>query len=210
MRTLFLLLAAVLCFTSCQKEIDDTIGGSNNNNGGGGNNNSSIIGTWDFVGLNAQTHTTNEFDFMGFNSKAVAVFNYASTNNTGTVSFTDNTMSSNGMAYTVSGDITTYGYEDGVLTDSVTTPTDMDFSVTNSTVPYVRVNSDSLYFPEGGFSIETADGSSPSEPTGLQLHFNGDTLKLTQIIFKDSTSTENGINYHIQINATGNILLKKQ
>jgi hypothetical protein len=208
MRTLFLLLAATICFASCQKEIDDTIGGSDNNNGGG-NNNSSIIGTWDFVGLNAQTRTTSEFDFMGFNSKALAVFNYASTNNTGTISFTDNTMSSNGMAYTVSGDIITYEYEDGVLTDSTTTPTDMDFSVTNSTVRYMRINSDSLYFPDGGLSIETAGGSSPSEPSGLKLHFNGDTLKLTQVIFKDSTSSDNGINYHIQINATGNILLKK-
>lgn len=210
MRGLLYSLIVAVCLVSCQKEIDNYAAGSSGGNGNGnGNGDGSLTGTWQFAGVSAETVTSNEFSYLGTTQKVLGVFSYTSGNNTGTVSFTENSMTTKDVGYTITGDVTTYLYEDYVLMDSVSIPTAYDFVVLNSTVPYVRVTADSLYFPEGGFTLDTADPDPSSEATGVRIEFSGNTLKLKQNTLKDSVYVEDGIAYRLRISAIGEMTLKK-
>ncbi|HEY1869663.1 MAG TPA: hypothetical protein VGG71_01325, partial [Chitinophagaceae bacterium] len=133
----FLLSLIVLMFASCQKEIDDSVDDNNGNgssggwNTGSGNTGASIIGTWNFTVLNAQTQSTAEVDLSGTDEKTVSLSNYTTTNNAGTFVIDDSVMHVNGLTYTVSSTVKAYTYENGVLVDSADSPVNVTLPSTN-------------------------------------------------------------------------------
>src|ERR1044072_3852177 len=183
-----LLLMATGMFTACQKEISDSIGGNDTGNDSTAN---MLIGDWNFLSMQAETQGITELFYLGISEKAVALFDYTTENNKGTISFTDSTMISNGISYTVSGTIKTYAYENGVLTDSLQTTYDTTYSVANEAKKYILVNADSVYFPQGGFSIASDTLISPA--SGARLGFSGNNLTLLQSSFRQTTQMVSAI-----------------
>jgi hypothetical protein len=203
----FLLPMVLFCFaiTACQKEISHL----DEDGGGTGNDSSSntLIGNWNLISVDAKTQSTTEIDFLGVHSKELALFDYVTQNNTGTISFSDTELTATGLSYTISGIIQSYYYEDDVLIDSFQTPQNFTIPATNSTASYQRIGADSIYFPGGSF-VNIGDTLLTSAPTGGRLSFNGDALTIIQTFLQDTTIDFLGI--PTNITQSGNIIISLQ
>src|SRR4051794_2221210 len=76
---------------------------------------SPIAGTWDFLSMDAQTQSSKEFRLAGFNQKSDAVLNYVTENNAGELIITDSIITTIRLTYTISSNIKTYNYKNGLL-----------------------------------------------------------------------------------------------
>jgi hypothetical protein len=191
---------------SCQKELNDpTITGSTIGNGGsGGTGGASIIGNWIFISASAVTQSTNQYSLAGTTYKTITNSNYTSTNNTGTVTITSNTMSSNNVGYNISGIAHALSYENNVLIDTISVPFSSGISNYSSTSPYKQINQDSIYY--------TSQGLDPSVSAGYGAHLdlNGNILKLTTYVVKDTTINAGGLLASQHSTATAVTTLQRQ
>jgi hypothetical protein len=149
----------------------------------GGANSGPLVGNWNFINMNVHTQaTTNE----GGGITGVAVSNYITQDNTGTIQFTNDSMVITNLAYSVDTTFTTYFYLAGVLADSVVTPISTSLPATSGTVQYQVIGSDSLYFPNGGILPQGLTGN--GQGTGATYVLSGSTLTITS----NATDTTNG------------------
>jgi len=198
-------MIGAICFASCQKEISDYVSGDNsggNTNGGDSSNN--IIGDWNFVSAQTQTQSTSELNVLGKDDKTVSFTNYTTENNAGTISINDSTFKASSLTYTISSTIKTYTYQNGVLFDSMNIPFNYSLPPTNSISKYKLVGADSIYFPQGLFSI--GDTTMQAQPAGAKYTLSGTLLTFTQPVNIDSTEVVSGVSNHIT--ATGAIVIK--
>ncbi len=156
-----------------------------------------VTGTYTFVNMNVQSkETQNEANGI----VAVAVANYITQNNTGTIQFTADSMAANGVGYSVDTSVITSFYLSGTLYAADTTAFTATVPATSTTQAYKLVGTDSLYFPNGGL-IPTGLTSSGAG-SGARFVVTGDTLKL----YTSASDTTSGV---IQ-SGTGVITLLKQ
>jgi len=208
-----LLFVASLAFTSCQKEIDylDDEPGSDNTNNDGDSSATSIVGTYNFLSVAAQTQSDAMLDILGGESKTSSLFDFVSTNNTGTVVFTDDEMTVTGLSYTATGNLKAYTYQNNVLIDSTEEqPFSYDVTASNSSGKYKLAGADSIYFPDGGFISIAGASSVPVSSSGGKISFKGDTLRITTPIYSDTTLSISGLTYHVVQSGTGTISLEKK
>jgi hypothetical protein len=132
-----------------------------------------VSGTYTFVNMNAQTQVTAS---EGSGITAVSLANYITRNNTGTVKFTVDSMDVSGLGYSVDTTVITNFYFSGTLYAADTTAFTATVPATSTSGAYTVVNSDSLYFPNGGL-IPTGLTSSGAGQ-GARFVVAGDTLKL--------------------------------
>jgi hypothetical protein len=156
-----------------------------------------VTGTYTFVNMNAQTQVTES---EGGGITAVSVANYITQNNTGTIKFTVDSMAVTGVGYSVDTTAITSFYLYGTLYAADTTAFTATLPATSATQVYSVVNSDSLYFPNGG--LIPAGLTSSGAGQGARFVVNGDTLKL----YTSASDTSNG---QMQT-GTGVITLVKQ
>lgn len=214
-KLLCILLVGAIAFTACQKELDDleadtgNNGGGDNNGGDNGDSITSIIGTYNFISIDAKTKSIGTIDISGVESKTILFLDYITTNNMGTVAIDDSTMTATGLSYTASDSIRTYTYENDVLIDSAIQPLEFTLPATNSSGKYKLIGADSIYFTEGGLvSVEGA--SVNSQPSGGRISFNGDTLKLSQSISIDTIMNLSGFFYHVTQTGTAVVTMHKK
>ena len=168
----------------------------------------SMKGDWNFVNITAATQSSTEFNILGVNRKTVAVLNYNTQNNGGTVTITDSMIHAVGITYTVSSTIKTYTYISGVLNDSSVSNVNLVFPETESMTPYKVVGPDSVFFAKGGFT-DIAASRIKTKPVAAKVIFEGNALLFQQNIFKDSTQNIDGTDYHIIQTGTAVIKLQK-
>jgi hypothetical protein len=142
-----------------------------------------VSGSYTFVNMNAQTQVTAS---EGGGITAVSVANYITQNNTGTIKFTVDSMAVTGVGYSVDTTVITSFYLNGTLYAADTTAFTATLPATAATQPYTIVNSDSLYFPNGG--LIPAGLTSSGAGQGARFVINGDTLKL----YTSASDTSNG------------------
>jgi len=203
---LFLSLFTSIITVSCQKELSDptvtppTNGGGSSGGGsnGGGTGGASIVGTWKFVSMSATTQAIAQVSVAGMTIKSVTTSDYTSTNNVGTVTITSNAFSSNGIGYDVAGIAHGTTYQNGTSLGTIDQPFNYSFPPTSSVADYTRVNADSIYM--------TAQGMGQ----GYHLALNGNTLKMTTSVVKDTTIDINGIPAQQHESATQVTTLQKQ
>jgi len=203
MKKYFLITALIIFFTACQKGIepfDDTGSTSTGNN---------IKGTWNFVSLTGNTQTTAEYTDSGIDYKTISKSNYVSTNNTGTITFGDSTLSSANISYKVSSEVAGFDYQNDILIDSTQIPFNITVDSSNSSGIYKLIGSDSIYFPQGTF-ISFSGSTTQAAPAGGKININGNMLTITQLVNKDTTQQIAGIPYRTIETGTFNILLQKQ
>ncbi len=212
MKKFFLFLLAAIAFTACQKEINDSIDSGSNGGGNNGNGNSSnaITGTWNFLSMNLQTQTTQEYALSGIDEKTITPVTLTTINNAGKLIITDSVFTSSGVTYTESASLKGYTYENGALIDSTEGPFSYTVPATNSSAVYKLIGSDSIYFPHGGLVSVAGSSSIQSTPSGGKYSLNGNKLILTQSIYQDTTTVISGISYHTVEAGTDTIFLQKQ
>jgi hypothetical protein len=132
-----------------------------------------VSGNWNFVNMNSQTQV---FAVVGGDT-TITFSNYITQNNSGSISFTIDSMSVNGLAYSVSSTATTYAYYQGVAYDTLSTPFTSSLPATSVGAGYKLIGNDSLYFPNGG--LLPTGISSTSQGQGARFVISGDTLRLT-------------------------------
>lgn len=191
-KILFLACGIGTLLTACQKEVDfQDLGGP-----GTGNNNTVITGNWNFTGLNAKTNTAITVAQAGQEVKAVTTSDYSSTNNTGTLTVTNNQFIFTGIGHTVNSVANVKTYLNGILFDNTDEPFDAITPPTDNTLDYVRNSNDSLTFTNGFAIVPDPSGgttSVPAGPMGGRINVVGDILTLTIKSVVDTTFTQGGI-----------------
>lgn len=155
-------LFLISCVASCKK--------NNASPGGGG----PVQGKWQFLFLTAQSQSTIA---TGTGETDVTKSSFTTTGNSGTITFTADSMVSNKLAYSANFVATDYLYFGGSVYDSISMPFTESIPPTSESVAYKQVGNDSLYFPGGGFT-SPASGTAGSQASGARYVINKDTLKI--------------------------------
>lgn len=191
----FLSVCLILCFTflnSCKK---DNSSSSNN-----------LTGDWKFVSMTVQTQVDNQYTDGGILYKTTSVSNYISTQNEGTVTFTADSMKSNGIAYAIDSKVKGYNYEDGSLMDSLEFPFVFSVPATSHSAAYKMVGNDSLYLPgEGLFGAPGATAA-----TGATYTVSGNIFTMQTHVVKDSTDQSLGVLMQVHEVVDVQAVLQKQ
>jgi hypothetical protein len=132
-----------------------------------------IAGTWNFLGMKANTQTTAN-EGSGVTLKANSSF--ITTKNLGTITFSTDSMVVSGLGYTVDTTFMAYFYYNNVLYDSSKQTASYTIPPTSANAKYSVIGSDSLYFPKGGI-LSALDSSATGQ--GCMYVLQGDSLTLT-------------------------------
>jgi hypothetical protein len=191
-----LITVMAVSFVSCKKD-DVNPTGSN-----------PMTGNWKFIGLAATTESTVQLSEGSSQFKTLTVSDYATINNAGTIAITSSTLTAAGIEYQINDVANTYTYEDNVLTDSIAFLFKVTVPPSNSTSNYQLIGQDSLYFNGQGF-FNTGSSSLPP-PQGARFTINGNILKITTSVLKDSSITDSGVTQSSHEAALVVITMEKQ
>ena len=81
-----------------------------------------IIGTWNFISMNATTSVILQSTQGAQTQKTVTTSSYTTQNNTGTIVIDASTMKTNNLSYSVNTTAKSYVYQNNVLRDSLESP----------------------------------------------------------------------------------------
>ena len=196
----FLLVSSTILITvlflSCQK------------NSGSPSSTNAIIGTWNFVSMNATTNAILESTQGAQTQKTITTSSYTTQNNTGTVIIDASTMKTNNLSYSVNTTAKSYVYQNDVLTDSLESPFSFTAPVSSSGVTYKYVSSDSIYFNNGTlFMNGVTQGTTPG---GARIKSEGDMLYITQYVHETADHSVTGVTVTSDNSGTLVIALKRQ
>lgn len=188
---LSLLLLAFITI-SCQKELSFE-------NTPGNNNPASLLGNWNFHGLEASVESASSFNLGGIPGKIVATYHTATRDNKGTLTVTSGTMNTTDLGYKIAADVKVITYGGGQIIDEQDEHIDFDLSSSNASSDYQQIGSDSLYFPNG-FMLDIPDTNGQqldgaSDPAGARFRISGDTLVIQSVVSRSATTTQNGMVY---------------
>jgi hypothetical protein len=189
----------LLIITACNKS----------NSAGGNNGPNPLVGTWTFVSLSSNATVTASETIGPITTKVIDVADFTTINNMGTVTFTADSMASNGLGYSIDTTYTSYTYI-GSTGDTTISPLTTTIAPTTATVVYKVVGQDSVSFPGGTvFSVGLNTGQT-AQINGAHFTINGNTLKLSSTIDQTGNETVNGITLPATTQAQSTILLTRQ
>jgi hypothetical protein len=168
-----------------------------------------IVGTWNFISMDAKTQSVENFNAAGFNQKSMAELNFVTENNGGKMIISDSVIASIGLTYTISSNITTYNYRNGILIDSSEKPYNTSFYEPQSSCTYKMIGSDSISFPKGGFT-NISSSTLGTAPSAAKISFKDDTLTFKQYIYNDTTEIKLGTVYHTIQTGTATMTFQKK
>lgn len=197
--TLLSLIVLSLAIASCHK-----------NNSVAGNS-AQLVGNYKFLYLSAQTQSISQVTGSGQNVKTVTYSNYKTVQNTGTVTFTKDSIASKGVGYVANTTSATYIYQSGVLTDSIFMPFSVSIPPSNSATKYDVIGQDSIFFHGGYLAMGLGGSSTVAPPSGGRFSFKGDTLFITSKVQQTTPpQTSGGITSTATASGIGTFALLKQ
>ena len=184
------------------------IGACKKSNSGGSSSTNPLTGTtWNFVDLSSNANLTATESGL-ISGKIVDVTDFTTTDNSGTITFSADSMSGSGIGYTIDTTYTTYTYV-GSTSDTVTTPYTTIVAPTSSSTSYQLIGSDSIYFGSGTpFSVSLYAGDT-IKIEGAHFSISGNTLTLTSTIDQAGNVTYEGITAPSVTQITSKIILSK-
>jgi hypothetical protein len=187
----------ILTMSACKKS----------NSGSSSSTNPLAGGTWNFVDLSSNANLTATESGL-ISGKIVDLTDFTTIDNSGTISFTADSMSGSGIGYTIDTTYTTYTYV-GSTNDTVTTPYTTTIAPTSSSTSYQLIGSDSIYFGSGTpFSVSLYAGDTV-KIEGVHFSISGNTLTLTSTIDQAGSVTYEGITAPSVTQITSKIILSK-
>lgn len=188
------LLSTIILLAACKKDNSNTAAG--------------IEGTYKLKNISSKTYSTA---IGSFGDKVITTSDYTTTNNAGTITFSNSTLTASGLTYTVNADATYYLYNGADLLDSSSYPFTFTLPASNSSGQYKLIGSDSIYFPQGGVTtIVDGSGTYQAGASGGRYSLSGNLLTITQKYARDSTFQDSGETYNLQESATSSLVLEKQ
>jgi len=184
-----------------------TVACKKSNSGSGGSTNPLTGTTWNFVDLSSNANLTATESGL-ISGKIVDITDFTTIDNSGTITFTADSMSGSGIGYTIDTTYTTYTYV-GSTSDTVTTPYTTTIAPTSSSTSYQLIGSDSIYFGAGTpFSVSLYAGDT-IKIEGAHFSISGNTLTLTSTIDQAGNVTYEGITAPSVTQITSKIILSK-
>lgn len=157
-----------------------------------GGNSTQLVGNYTLLYLTLQAQSISEESGGGQTQKTVTYTNYKTTQNSGTVSFSTDSIFSKGVGYTINTTTNSYVYQNGVLSDSISLPFSLTYPPSNSTTKYDVIGQDSILF-HGGYLMTGLGGSTTvAPPSGGRFSFKGDTLFLISKVQQTNPSQNSG------------------
>jgi hypothetical protein len=197
--TLLCLIGCSFLVFSCHKSND--AGGSS----------AQLVGNYKLLYLSLQSQSVNQVSGGGQTQKTVTNTSYTTVQNTGTISFTKDSIASKGVGYTANWTSIGYVYQNGSLIDSVSIPFSITIPPTNSATKYDVIGSDSLYFHGGYLTAGIGGGSTIAPPSGGRYSFKGDTLFLISKVSQTTPpQTSGGITVTASASGVATIAMLKQ
>ena len=179
----FSVFCLLLVFSACKKS----------NNSGSNSGPNPLTGSWQFTSETSNANITATETLGPISVNVLAVVDFRTINNTGTFTFTADTLQAINLGYSIDTTYTAYTTAGGV-TDTSYYPLKTTVAPANSSASYKLIGQDSIYFPNGSpFSVNVDTGQAPVEITGAHFSIVGSTLTLTSIFTKTSTETVGGI-----------------
>lgn len=204
MKNVFLSASMTIVFflISCKKESSTT-----------GNSTDPLKGSWKFLTMTAHTKVTSKYTDGGIANTEIATSDYTTYNGVGIISFSDGTVTAQGIGYSVDASVFASFYADGVFIDSLSIPFSATAPPTNSSGQYKIIGTDSIYFPAGGIVSAGMPGSNNQQTlaSGYKFHIVGDTLlSMTSSIAKDTLENLGGIMVANRDEAAYTVKLRRQ
>lgn len=142
-----------------------------------------LAGNYQFLYISVQTQAISQDSTSLGTQKNVTYSNYETDKNSGTITFTQDSILSTGVGYSADATLHTSNYANGELIDSFPVVVGQTSSPSVPATKYSVIGKDSIVF-RGGFLTAGLTGSSDMiEPTsGGRFSFKGDTLFITSIV----------------------------
>ena len=201
---LFLLLITLI--SSCTKEKSIDTGGTTPGSGSGAD----IRGDWRLISIAGSSNVKDSFDLGGMKYVGISLYSYTSKTASGTYTITATDFIGKNITYSVDGKLVMDVYLDGQLLNHIDTITTATVPNTNSSAPYTKQGSDSLYFTSGGVISVQGSPTNAVVPGGLKYKLEGNKLTLTMKQTQNETIVENGVSIIRKLNASATIVLQKQ
>jgi hypothetical protein len=140
--------------------------------------------TWNFVDLTSNASLTATETGV---AQLVDMTDFTTIDNSGTITFTADSMAGNGIGYTIDTSYTTITTIGTAPADTVTTALTTTVSPTSSTTSYQLIGTDSIYFGSGTpFAVSVYPGDT-IKIEGVHFTISGNTLTLTSSIDQAGT-----------------------
>lgn len=194
----------LLLISSCSKEK------SIDSNGTTPGASADIRGDWRLISIAGSSNVKDSFDLGGTKYVGISLYSYASKTASGTYTITATDFIGKNITYTVDGKLVMDVYLDGQLLSHIDTITPATIPPTNSSAPYTKQGTDSLYFTSGGVIAVQGSPTSAVVPGGLKYKLEGNKLTLTMNQVTNETIIENGVSIVRKLNASANVVLQKQ
>jgi hypothetical protein len=180
-----------------------------NSGGGSGPNSNPLTGNWNFNSMTSKATVTVTETLGPFTTTIIDAVDFTTKNNAGAFAFDADSLTVNGLGYTIDTSYTTYTYV-GSTGDTTVTPLNTTIAPANSKVAYQLVGQDSISFPGGTpFTVGLNTGQSV-QINGAHFAVSGTTLTLTSTINQTATETFGGITAPATTQAKTVITLSKQ
>jgi hypothetical protein len=167
------------------------MGACKKSNSGSSTTTNPLTGTWNFVDLSSNANLTATESGL-ISAQLIDITDFTTIDNSGTITFTADSMAGSGIGYTIDTTYTTYTYVAGTG-DTVTTPYTTTISPTSSSTSYQLIGSDSIYFGSGTpFSVSLYAGDTV-KIEGAHFSISGTTLTLTSTIDQAGNVTYNSL-----------------
>jgi hypothetical protein len=190
----FILLTAL--FVSCKKDGDKPAATAE------------LTGSWNFISLDVQGTSTEEFNDGSADQKTVTTSIYTTENNTGNLFIDASSMSSNNISYSINTTSSSDYYVNGMFIKSFEVPFSFSAPPSNGSCTYKIINADSIYFENGNVFLSGV--SQATIPCGAKLKREGNTLFMTVNLSQSDIQVISGINIQNTVTAVTRIKLQKQ
>jgi hypothetical protein len=161
-----------------------------------------LLGSWYFIFEQGTIQNTTEYTSSGTDYKMVSVSGFTSADSSGGLTITSNIINAVELGYKISGQDSTYNYQNGQPVDTVPALLNQTVAPANASYNYQLVGSDSIYFPSGSFV--NAGLPQTVSPGGAKFNIQGDTLYMSFSYSKDSSVFLYGMPATLTVQATVN------
>jgi hypothetical protein len=192
------LIALSLILNSCHK----------NNHAPG--NSGQLTGNYNFLYISLQSQSTGQQSSGGQTLKTITYTNYKTINNSGTVTFTQDSIFSKGVGYSTNAISNSYVYENGTLTDSLSIPLVQTYPPSNSSTKFNVIGQDSIVFKGGYLATGLGGSTTVAPPSGGRFSFKGDTLFITSKVSQTASQTSGGVTVSQSASGVAVIAMRKQ
>lgn len=163
------------------------------NHSGNNSGTNPLTGSWTFTGETTNANITSSASFGPITVKVVNLIDFRTLDNTGSLTFTSDSLDAAGVGYTIDTTYTTYTYT-GSSIDTTISSMMTTVPSTDTSVSYQLIGQDSIYFPNGSpFALNVDSIQPPVKINGAHFTISGSTLTISSALNQSGNETVNGI-----------------